>query len=95
MDNIKIDSDYIMGIDDPVERLTNAIILQAVKDYINCGCDNESPMGRECYNFFYSQWFETLTNIHPDYIIKICHQLLEENGNINSIFRTGYRRNKG
>ena len=48
------------------EDLGNAIILQAVKDWKN-GYRRE-----EVERFFYSQWFKTLTNIDPDYIMKIC-----------------------
>lgn len=48
------------------EDLANAIILQAVKDYKN-GYRRD-----EIKRFFDSQWFKTLTNIDPDYIMKIC-----------------------
>lgn len=46
------------------ENLANAIILQAVKDYPSRTKDVE--------NFFHSDWFSVLTNISPDYIIKVC-----------------------
>lgn len=95
MGKLKIDDDIILGLNDPYERIANAIILQAVKDYVNCGCDNSTPTGYECYNFFYSEWFETLTNISPDYIIKICHQLLENNNNINNVYHVGGRKARG
>ena len=49
------------------ENLGNAIILQAVKDWKN------GYRRKECEDFFYSEWFKTLTNIHPDYIMKVCH----------------------
>ena len=48
------------------EDLANAIILQAVKDYKN------GYSRGEIERFFNSQWFKTLTNVSPDYIMKIC-----------------------
>lgn len=48
------------------ENLANAIILQAVKDYKN------GYRRQEVENFIYSDWFKTLTNVHPDYIMKLC-----------------------
>ena len=49
------------------ENLANAIILQAMKDYVD-GYRTE-----ECRKFFKSDWFKTLTNIDGDYIIKLCN----------------------
>ncbi len=46
------------------ENLANAIILQAIKDYPSHTEDVE--------RFFHSDLFSVLTNIHPDYIIKVC-----------------------
>ena len=48
------------------EALASAIILQAVKDY------KRGYRRDEVERFIYSEWFKTLTNIHPDYIMKVC-----------------------
>lgn len=45
---------------DPYERLANAIILQAVKDYRLCS--RSAPAG-EIVLFFLSDWFEVLTRL--------------------------------
>lgn len=54
-----------MGVNECYENLANAIILQAVKDY--------KSNSKECERFFRSEWFKVLTNVDPDYIIKLCH----------------------
>lgn len=48
------------------EALASAIILQAIKDY------KRGYRRDEVENFIYSEWLKTLTNIHPDYIMKVC-----------------------
>lgn len=54
------------------ENLANAIIIQAVKDY-------ESPRLRPSIRrFFRSEWFEVLTKVHPDYIIKLCEKRVQD-----------------
>ena len=57
------------GIETGVENLSNAIILQAVKDYrialaggsVN-GRDSKSVIA-ECERFFRSEWFNVLTTV--------------------------------
>ena len=57
------------GIETGIENLSNAIILQAVKDYrialsgrdVN-GRDSKSVI-EECERFFQSEWFNFLTNV--------------------------------
>ena len=57
------------GIETGIEDLSNAIILQAVKDYrialaggsVN-GRDSKSVI-EECERFFQSEWFNFLTNV--------------------------------
>lgn len=53
-------------MDKGYEALASAIILQAVKDY------KRGYHRNEVEHFIYSEWFKTLTNIHPDYIMKVC-----------------------
>ena len=58
-----------------IENLTNAIILQAVKDYrialaggsVN-GRDSKTVIA-ECERFFQSEWFNVLTNVDGMIII--------------------------
>ena len=45
---------------DPYERLANAIILQAVKDYRLC---SRSESAGEIERSFLSDWFEVLTRL--------------------------------
>lgn len=58
-----------------IENLTNAIVLQAVKDYRRAlaGCnvngrDSKSVIA-ECERFFRSEWFSVLTNADGEYLI--------------------------
>lgn len=58
-----------------IENLTNAIVLQAVKDYRRAlsGCnvngrDSKSVIA-ECERFFQSEWFNVLTNVDGMIII--------------------------
>ena len=58
-----------------LEDLSNAIILQAVKDYrialaggsVN-GRDSESVIA-ECERFFRSDWYRQLTNVDGEYLM--------------------------
>lgn len=58
-----------------LEDLSNAIILQAVKDYRSAlaggsvnGRDSKSVIA-ECERFFRSEWFSVLTNADGEYLI--------------------------
>lgn len=63
---------------DAYERLANAIILQAVKDYRDAlkrlyrfPCDCGSKMTKsEVERFFRSDWFSTLTSLDPEVLIE-------------------------
>lgn len=60
------------------ERLSNAIILQAVKDYRSAlkqlmkNREDKSAMSdaMECERFFRSQWYAALTDVDGEYLIK-------------------------
>lgn len=62
----------------PYEGLANGIILQAVRDYRDAnkklarGRKNEdaSRTKQECLRFFRSGWFDALTTIDPELLIK-------------------------
>ena len=71
------------------EDLANAIIMLAVKDYKHALLrqkrhpDSEKAQEeiRKQERFFYSDWFETLTNIEPSYLIrKMKEMVFEEEG---------------
>lgn len=70
---------------EPSERLANAIILQAVKDWRHGAKmlkkHPDSRAGRdeveETERFFRSEWYELLTDIDGEYLIK---KLREEAG---------------
>ena len=57
-----------------LENLTNAIIIQAVKDYRSAlsGCkvngrDSKAVIA-ECERFFQSEWFKVLTKVDGNYL---------------------------
>ena len=64
------------GIETGIEDLTNAIVLQAVKDYRRAlaggsvnGRDSKSVI-EECERFFQSEWFNSLTKIDANYLME-------------------------
>ena len=67
-----------------LEDLSNAIILQAVKDYrialaggsVN-GRDSKSVIA-ECERFFQSEWFNSLTKIDCNYLVKNIRKEFEK-----------------
>ena len=67
-----------------LEDLSNAIILQAVKDYridlaggsVN-GRDSKSVVA-ECERFFQSEWFRELTDLDGEYLIKTIRKEFEK-----------------
>ena len=71
------------GIETGIENLSNAIILQAVKDYrialsgrdVN-GRDSKSVI-EECERFFQSEWFESLTNVDCKYLMETIRKEFE------------------
>lgn len=62
---------------DPYERLANAIIISAVRDYRSALKRlKKNPRSRdamqeamECERFFHSRWYSTLTAVDGDYLI--------------------------
>lgn len=54
----------------PLQKLSNAIVLQAVKDYRTALAQNDTQAMVECERFFRSQWFFTLTNIDGEFLIE-------------------------
>jgi hypothetical protein len=70
---------------DPYERLANAIVLQAVKDYRNAlrrlqiNPDSRSAKADkdELERFFRSQWYECLTSIDGEMLIEKLQEEVE------------------
>ena len=63
--------------EDPYEKLANAIIVQASKDYManlrkkkrNPGSVSAEHDIRECERFFRSDWYHVLTSIDGEYLM--------------------------
>ena len=63
--------------DDPYEKLANAIIIRASKDYMtnlrkkkrNPGSVSAEHDIKECERFFRSDWYQVLTSVDGEYLI--------------------------
>ena len=63
--------------EDPYEKLANAIIVQASKDYMtnlrkkkrNPGSASAEHDIRECERFFRSDWYQVLTSVDGEYLM--------------------------
>ena len=73
-------------MNDTYERLSNAIVLQAVKDYRNAlkrlkkHPQNEKALNtkREVERFFRSDWYASLTTVNPEMLItKLRKEVIE------------------
>lgn len=66
------------------ENLANAIILSAVKDYkralLHLKRNPDSQSARRAVEreeqFFYSSWFEVLTDLNPSYLIRKLKEMV-------------------
>ena len=75
-----------VGIDHAYEDLANAIVLSGIKEYkralirLKRNPDSESAQRavREGESFLYSPWFEMLTNVHPDYLVRKLKEMIDE-----------------
>ena len=72
--------------DNPYERLANAVVIQAAKDYREC-LDNikVNPKDREAIQealeierFFRSKWYQALTSIDGEYLIKMLRKEVQD-----------------
>lgn len=69
----------------PYDNLANAIIVQAAKDYkdavkkLKRGRKNSEAerIRNECLRFFRSEWFNTLTEIDPEFLISKLNEEVE------------------
>lgn len=75
-----------VGIDRAYEDLAHAIIISGVKEYKRAlirqkrhpkstSAQRAVRVGEE---FLYSPWFEMLTNVHPDYLVRKLKELVDE-----------------
>lgn len=64
--------------ENPYERLANAMIIQASKDYMislrkkkrNPGSASAEHDIRECERFFRSGWYQVLTSVDGEYLME-------------------------
>jgi len=76
----------IVGQKEAYENLANAIIESAVQDYkwalIHLKKHPDSRLAQEEVRrqekFFYSEWFEVLTNLDPSYLIRKLKEMVAE-----------------
>ena len=66
-----------------IERLRNAVVMQAVKDY-----KNDKNQRGECERFFLSQYFTLFSDLDGEAIVKELKERIEKNE------RNSHRRNK-
>lgn len=67
---------------EPYENIANAIVMQAVKDYRMARHKlrkrpknaDAKAMIEDCEKFFLSEWFETLTNVNGESILRKLEQ---------------------
>ena len=64
-----LNTESISVNDESYQLLVNAIIIQAVKDYRKALKYDHRGIKRECYRFFRSDWFKTLTAIDGELLI--------------------------
>jgi hypothetical protein len=64
-----------MTNEEGIENLTNAIVLQAVKDYrralkgFSLNGKSSTAVIADCERFFRSAWYRQLTNVDGEYLI--------------------------
>ena len=75
-----------VGIDRAYENLANAIVISGVKEYkralIRLKRHPDSEAARQAVRrgerFLNSPWFEMLTNVHPDYLVRKLKEMVDE-----------------
>ena len=66
-----------------IARLCNAVVMQAVKDYIN-----DKNQREECERFFLSQYFALFSELDGKVVVNALKERIEKNE------RNSHRRNK-
>lgn len=72
--------------EDPYERLANAIVIQAAKDYMAILRKiRKNPKNKDALNdalqlerFFRSEWYQTLTSVDGEYLIEKLRKEVSE-----------------
>lgn len=59
-----------MSMFTPTQRLSNAIVWQAAKDYRLALSENNIGRITECERFFRSEWYEFLTDVDGEFLIE-------------------------
>ena len=75
-----------VGIEHAYEDLANAIVLSGITEYkralIRLKRNPESKAAQKAVmegeRFLYSSWFETLTDVHPDYLVRKIRKMIDE-----------------
>lgn len=75
-----------VGEQEAYENLANAIVLSAVEDYkaalLRAKRNPDSASAAEDVKrqerFFYSEWFEVLTDLDPSYLIRKMKEMVNE-----------------
>ena len=57
-----------------IERLRNAVVMQAVKDYIN-----DKNQREECERFFLSQYFTLFSDLDGKVVVNAVKERIEKN----------------
>ena len=57
-----------------IERLCNAVVMQAVKDYMN-----DKNQREECERFFLSQYFMLLSDLDGKVVVNALKERIEKN----------------
>lgn len=76
----------MVGVQEAYEDLANAIVLSAVKDYKsalkrlkkNPGSVSAAEEIRRLERFFYSDWYEVLTDLDPEYLIRKMKEMVSK-----------------
>lgn len=63
---------------DPYENLANAIVAVAADDYRTALKEKNETLKKSLEDFFFSDWYKVLTNIKPEFLIKMLQ--LESDG---------------
>lgn len=71
---------------DPYQNLANAIVAQAAQDYLSAlkrlkkNSRNRTAMDEamQLEKFFHSGWYEILTDVDPDYLIRKLREKVAE-----------------
>jgi hypothetical protein len=73
----------LKGASDPYQNLANAIVAVAVDDYRKALKDDDEQLIKSLERFFYSEWYEVLTNVPSDKLLSYLNR--ENRGYLNVV----------